>query len=69
MNLEQFAIAAGVEIIDCEAGWGGRIGYTEKDCPNSSVCGFRSKKQAYKRWLADAFGENTSKAIMQLLEP
>jgi hypothetical protein len=67
MTLEEFAKDAGCVLVDCGPGWGGRIGYSTKDCPSSSVCGFKTKKSAYSRWLSDSFGEHTSKAILRLL--
>jgi len=68
MNLEQFAIKAGVEIFDCGGGCGGRIGYKEKDHPNCSVCGFRTKDAAYKEWLATTFGKTVSREIAKLIK-
>lgn len=67
MNLKQFAGEAGVEIVECGPGWGGRYGYTTKDMPNSTVCGFRTKDAAYKAWLEDTFGELAAKAVARLL--
>ena len=67
MTLEEFAKDAGVSIVDCGEGWGGRLGYTESDYPNSSTCGFRTEKAAYKAWLEDKFGKHTAKAILKLL--
>ena len=69
MNLEQFAKKAGVTIVACGPGWGGRIGYTEKGHPNCTVCGFRTEQSAYKSWLKSTFGEHTAKALMKLLKP
>jgi len=69
MNLEQFAIKAGVKIIDCDKNdWGGAFGYTENDYPNISCCGFKTKEAAYKGWLENKFGKQTSKAIFALLK-
>lgn len=68
MNLEQFAKHAGVEIVDCDPDWGGRIGYKTKDHPNCTVSGFRTINAAYKSWLEDAFGKHAAKAVMKLLK-
>ena len=68
MNLEEFVIEAGIIIENCGSGWGGRVGYTTKDRPNSCTCGFRTKNAAYKGFLKDTFGENASKAILKLLK-
>jgi hypothetical protein len=68
MTLEEFAKDAGVSIIDCGEGWGGRLGYTEIDFPNCSTCGFKTEKAAYKSWLEDKFGKQTAKAILKLLK-
>ena len=68
MNLEQFAKEAGVTLIECGPEWGGRIGYKEKDYPNSSVCGFRTENAAYKHWLENTFDKNTAKAVTKLLK-
>ena len=67
MNLEQFAKEAGVSIVNVEPGWGGRYGYTTKDEPNSTTCGFRSHKTAYQAWLANTFGRAIAKALLKLL--
>lgn len=68
MNLEQFAIDAGVEIVECDISWGGRIAYRTKDAPNCKMCGFRTKASAYKNWLEDTFGADTAKAVRKLLK-
>ena len=68
MNLEQFAILAGLSIIECEPDWGGRIGYKLKDQPNMTVCGYKTKEAAYKGWLIDTFGSRTAKAVIELLK-
>ena len=67
MTLEQFALQAGVEIVDCGPGWGGTIGYTTKDNPNCTVCGFRTEQNAYQGWLENTFGECAAKTILKLL--
>ena len=69
MNLEQFAKKAGVTIFECSPEYGGRIGYKTKDSPNSTVCGFRTERAAYKSWLTSTFGAHTGKVVMKLLEP
>lgn len=68
MTLEEFAKDAGVIIVDCGEGWGGRIGYKEKEYPNCTTCGFRTEKAAYKSWFEDRFGKDTTKAILKLLK-
>ena len=68
MTLEEFAKQAGMTLIECEPEWGGRVGYKTKDHPNSSVCGYRTAKSAYKGWLNSEFGENNAKAILKLLK-
>ena len=68
MTLEEFATQCGVRLIGCERdAWGGSIAYTSKDSP-SAVCGFRTPSSAYKHWLADTFGEQTSKTIQKILK-
>lgn len=67
MSLEEFAKQAGVALVDCGPGWGGRIGYRTRDYPNTTVCGFRSESSAYKEWARATFGENTAKALIKLL--
>lgn len=67
MVIEKFAITCGVTIVECGEGWGGKIGYKQVDYPNSSVCGFKTKEAAYKHWLKNKFGEQTSKEIVKLL--
>jgi hypothetical protein len=67
-NLEKFAKDAGVILVDCGEGWGGRIGWATKDYPNSQFCGYRTENSAYKAWLNDTFGETTAKAILKLLK-
>jgi hypothetical protein len=67
MTLEQFAKKAGVTIVACDPDWGGRVAYTEKDYPNSTVCGFRSEGAAYKHWLNDKFGPTTAKVLLSLM--
>jgi hypothetical protein len=67
MNLKQFADLGGCEVVVCGAGWGGRYGYTTRDAPNSTTCGFKTKSEARERWLSDTFGEVAGGAVMQLL--
>ena len=67
MNLEQFATEAGVKITSCDKEWGGTVAYTEKDHPKTTVCGFRTKDQAYVHWLISTFGPSTARAVRKLL--
>jgi hypothetical protein len=68
MTLEEFAKDAGVKIVDCGKGWGGKIGYKEDEFPNHTTCGFKTEKAAYKSWFEDRFGKQTAKAILKLLK-
>lgn len=67
-TLKDFATAAGVTIVEVGPGWGGKIGYSEVDWPNATVCGFRTENAAYKHWLVEKFGEQGSKVILKLLK-
>lgn len=67
MTLEEFAKDAGVEIVRCDKDWGGTYGFTIKDSPNCTWCGFRSERAAYQRWLESTFGDQTATAIKKLL--
>lgn len=64
MTLEQFAIQAGVEIVEC----GKEIAYSTKDSPNLTVTGFRTKKSAYKNWLENTFGNHAARTVLKLLK-
>ena len=68
MTLEQFAINAGVKLVSCDKSWGGTIGYQCDDSPNSTVCGFKTEKAAYKHWLQDIFRNKAGKAVIKLLK-
>lgn len=68
MTLEEFAKKAGVKLILCGPGYGGKYGYITEDCPNSSVNGFRTEKSALKQWAKDTFGNKTAKALFSLLD-
>jgi len=68
MTLEEFAKDAGVVLVDCGEGWGGRVGYKTSDAPNCTNCGYRTAKSAYKAWLTDTFGEGAAKAVLKLLK-
>jgi len=68
MNLEQFAKNAGVALVPCDPIFGGKIAYTEADCPNCKVAGFRTNTEAYNHWLISTFGLKTSGAIKKLLK-
>lgn len=68
MTLEDFAKQAGVELVECDPEWGGRIAYKLADSPNCRWCGFRTPKAAYKHWLEGTFGERTSKAVLALIK-
>lgn len=67
MTLEEFAKDAGVEVFECEPGWGGKWGYKELNYRNVTVCGCKTKTACYKDWLACKFGERTAAAIIKLL--
>lgn len=67
-SLNEFADAAGVSIVECGPGWGGRYGYTTKDYPNCTECGYRTKKAAREGWAVQTFGEQAAKALFALLE-
>ena len=68
MTLEQFAKAAGVQIVQCTPDWGGQIAYTTKDSPQCRVCGFRTEVAAYKHWAESTFGKQTFKALKKALK-
>lgn len=68
MTLEELAKLAGVKITDCDPDkWGGALGYTTKDYPNCTVCGAKTKEDAYKSWISHAIGETAANAILELL--
>lgn len=67
-RLKKFANEAGVSVVNCGAGWGGRYAYTESGYPEFKVCGFKTKEEARRHWLVSAFGENTATALLKLLE-
>ena len=66
-SLRTFANGAGVVVAPCGPGWGGRYGYAYKDCPNVTVCGFKSVTAAREDWAKATFGEHTAKALFKLL--
>lgn len=65
--IKELALKAGVTIVECEPDWGGRIGYTDKDCPQTTICGFRTESAAYKHWYFSKFGESTGKALLKMM--
>lgn len=67
-TLEDFAKAAGVSIVDCGEGWGGRIGYKTEDSPNCTFAGFRTTNAAYTAWAEGTFGKKATKALLKLLK-
>jgi len=66
--LKKFADEAGVLIVDCGPGWGGRYGFKTVDLPNSTVCGFKTKAAARRAWADETFGERAAAALVKLLE-
>lgn len=68
MNLRTFARLAGVRVIICGGGWGGRYGYIQLDNPNCHYCGFKSANAAYEGWLKDTYPEKLYEAMLKLLE-
>lgn len=68
MKLRAFARLAGVRVIICGGGWGGKYGYTLLDAPNCQYCGFKSAKEAYEGWLKDTYPEKLYNAMLKLLE-
>lgn len=68
MNLKQFADLAGCQVVLCGPGWGGRYGYTTKDNPRSTTCGFKTKTQARQGWIKNTFGETAGTAVLAMLE-
>ena len=66
-SLRQFANEAGVQVVPCGPGWGGGWGFTTADCPNSTVCGFKTKREARRRWAEETFGEQAAQALFKLL--
>lgn len=68
MNIKQFSEIGGCKVVLCGPGWGGKYGYTTKDSPNSTTCGFKTKHSARKGWMEDTFGETAAQAIVKLLE-
>lgn len=67
-SLKWFADQAGVIVVPCGPGWGGRYGYTTKDCPNATTCGFKTKLEARQHWAEYTFGEAAAQALFKLLD-
>lgn len=68
MTLEEFAKKAGVTIVACDPDWGGTVGYKEKDYPNTTIAGFKTKEEALKSWLRSSFGDSPAKVVLKLLK-
>ena len=68
-TLKQFAEDAGVTIVLCGPGWGGKYGYKTKDNPYSTHNGYSTKREAYEAWAAGTFGEHAGAALIRLLTP
>jgi len=68
MKLHEFAKKSGVTIVNCEDGWGGKIGYTTRAQANVTTCGFDSIEAAYTHWLNETFGEDASREVRKLFE-
>lgn len=66
MNLKQFADNGGCRVVEVGRGYGGRYGYTTTDHPNSTTCGFKTKREARKHWLESTFGDAAG-AVLGLL--
>lgn len=67
MTLRQFADMAGVSVILCGPGWGGRYGYVTVKHPNSTHCGFKTAAEAREAWAINTFGEQAARALFALL--
>lgn len=68
-TLKQFAEDAGVTIVLCGPGWGGKYGYKTKDHPYSTHNGYKTKREAYEAWAIDTFGNRAGVALVRLLTP
>ena len=68
MNLKKFCDLAGCVVVLCGPGWGGKYGYSTKDCPQCMTCGFKTKREARKRFVMDTFGDYAGSAVFSLLE-
>ena len=68
-TLKQFAEDAGVIVIPCGPGWGGKYGYKTRDCPGVTFNGYKTKQDAYRTWASDTFGEKAGEALTRLLTP
>ena len=68
MNLEQFAIEAGVTIERCGKEWGGTWAFKCADNPSATYCGYSSKSAAYSAWLDSSVGEQLARTLRKLLK-
>ena len=68
MTLKEFANTCGLEFIECDKSWGGKIGYITKDYPNLKICGFKSETSAINHWFNASFNEIAGKQIMKLIK-
>lgn len=69
VKLKAFTDLAGCRVELCGPGWGGRYGFTTADAPNSMTCGYKTKTEARRAFIAETFGEVAGRAVLQLLEP
>lgn len=67
MTIEEIAKKAGVRIVRCTPEWGGTFGYKSKDYPNSTVCGFKTRRSAYAVWAKDQFGKHGYAVLIALI--
>lgn len=68
MTLNQFAAEAGVSFFRCEPEWGGTWAYRTADYPNSTHCGYKTRRDALRSWMVDAFGERSANALEKIIE-
>ena len=68
MTLKELALLSGVSVERCDKEWGGTWAYKTADCPNSTMCGYRSESAVYKAWAEDTFGKTAFKTLAKLLK-
>lgn len=68
LSLEEFANLGNFRFIECvtdEDGHG--IGYEMVDHPDTSHCGFGSRREAVRHWIDATFGRKTANELRVLL--
>lgn len=68
MTLIKLATECGVTFVRCRPEWAGTWAYKDQEYPNTTIAGFKTKKEAAEAWVKDSMNSRMFTILQPLIE-